>query len=200
MMELSELYTQPVLWAALAGMLVGVIGSVLPGLPGVPLVFLSALLYAFYTGFEVVGGWAVAVIGVFAAIALIADFIFTSYGARRFGASNWGTAGGAIGGLVGTVIGFFFLGVGALVGLLAGTVGGVFLGEYIRKERAKRRQPEGPATDAPSIPRQPEPGGDDFRRTSRAAGGVLVGYVVSSAVQGVLAVAGVGLFVLALFN
>ncbi|WP_119067319.1 DUF456 domain-containing protein [Rubrobacter indicoceani] len=196
-MELQELYTQPVLWAALAGMLVGVVGSVVPGLPGVPLVFLSALIYAYFTGFNVVGGWTVAVIGVFAAIALIADFIFTSYGARRFGASNWGTAGGAVGGLVGTVVGFLFLGVGALVGLLAGTIGGVFLGEYLRKERARRKAP---ATD--ENPEVVAPAGEtgDFRRTSRAAGGVLVGYVVSSVVQLALAVAGVGLFVFALFS
>ncbi|MBA2783094.1 MAG: hypothetical protein H0T74_09255, partial [Rubrobacteraceae bacterium] len=46
MMEFSELYTQPVLWIALVGMLLGVVGSVVPGLPGVPLVFLSALVYA----------------------------------------------------------------------------------------------------------------------------------------------------------
>lgn len=162
-----------------------------------PLVFLSALLYAYMTGFEVVGGWTVAVIGLFAALALAADFIFTSYGARRFGASNWGTAGGAIGGLVGTVIGFLFLGVGALVGLLAGTIGGVFLGEYLRKERAKRRPDAKDNSEAQAtLPRSD----DDFRRTSRAAGGVLVGYIVSSVVQLALAVAGVGLFVFAIFN
>src|SRR3712207_8957209 len=82
-------------------MLAGLAGSVLPGLPGVPLIFISGLVYAVVTDFEVVGGLTVALLGLFAAIALVLDFVATAYGARRFGASNWGTAGGSIGGIVG---------------------------------------------------------------------------------------------------
>lgn len=172
------------LWVTLLVMLVGLAGSVLPGLPGVPVIFLSALVYAYVRDFEPVGGGVLALLGLFAALALAADFIGTTYGARRFGASNWGTLGGAVGGIVGTLVGFLFLGIGSLFGLILGTVGGVFLGEYLRHRRS------GADTSDQA----------DWRRTSRAAGGVFVGYVISAVAQGVLGLAGVIVFVAALLS
>lgn len=180
-----EVPGDPLLWVTLLVMLVGLAGSVLPGLPGVPLIFLAALVYAWVTGFEIVGTGVVALLGLLAAVALVLDFFATAYGARRFGASGWGTAGGAIGGLVGALAGALFFGVGALFGLILGTVGGVFLGEYLRRQRAPSTAREGTRSD-------------DWRRTSRAAGGVLIGYAASAVVQGILGVLSVIIFVLAL--
>nr|MDQ3841323.1 DUF456 domain-containing protein [Actinomycetota bacterium] len=122
-----------------------------------------------------------------------ADFLGTAYGARRFGASNWGTAGGAIGGIVGTLAGALFFGVGALFGLLAGTIGGVFVGEYLRH----KRHGAAPATN-PDTPAMPS-GGRDWRGASRAAGGVLVGYLLSTVAQGLLGLLSMVVFILALF-
>jgi hypothetical protein len=178
----------------LIAMFVGLVGSVLPALPGVALIFISALVYAFSTGFEVVGGWVVALLGLFAALALVADFVGTSYGARRFGASNWGTAGGAIGGIVGALAGLLFLGIGSLFGLILGSVAGVFLGEYLRRRRhgIPAQGPDGPRV------RPARAEGDDWGRTGRAAGGVFVGYLIGAAAQGVLGLLSVIVFVLAL--
>lgn len=183
--------SEPILWITLVVMLVGLAGSVLPALPGVPLIFISALVYAYLTGFEYVGAVVLIFLGLFAAMAFVADFVATSYGARRFGASNWGTAGGAIGGLVGALIGALFLGVGAIFGLLIGSVGGVFLGEYLR-----RRSSTGDGTDEHRV--RPVRGGNDWRRTSRAAGGVLVGYLAGAVAQGILGLLSVAVFVIAL--
>ena len=185
-----EAANEPLLWITLAVMLVGLAGSVLPGLPGVPLIFLSALVYSILTDFEYVGVPLIALLGLFAAIALVLDFFATTYGARRFGASNWGTAGGAIGGIVGALAGALFFGIGALFGLILGTIGGVFLGEYL-----KRRGRE--TSGEPSLA-QPERW--DWRRASWAAGGVFVGYVVSAIVQGFLGLLSVIVFVLARLN
>ncbi|MCA3749529.1 MAG: DUF456 domain-containing protein [Rubrobacter sp.] len=175
--------SDPVLWLSLAAALVGLVGSVVPGLPGVPLIFLSALVYAYLTGFEVVGAPALVLLGVFAALALAADFVATAYGARRFGASRWGTAGGALGALLGTLLGALFLGVGAIPGLILGAVAGVFAGEHLRRRRGGA----------------PEEGRGGWRRTSRAAGGVLVGYVAGAVAQGLLALLSLAVFVAALF-
>jgi uncharacterized protein len=190
-----EAPNDPILWITLTVMLIGLVGSALPGLPGVPLIFISALVYAVVTDFEVVGGLTIALLGVFAAIALVLDFAATAYGARKFGASNWGTAGGAIGGIAGALVGALFLGIGALLGLLLGTIGGVFLGEYL-----KRREREAP--DHGEQPRvQPARSGrGDWQRASRAAGGVLIGYVASAIVEGLLGLLSVIVFVNALFN
>jgi uncharacterized protein YqgC (DUF456 family) len=186
----------PLLVVTLIIMLIGLAGSVLPGLPGVPLIFLSALVYAIATDFEVVGWLVISLLGVFATIALVADFFATTYGARRFGASGWGTAGGAIGGIVGALVGALFLGIGALFGLIFGTIGGVFLGEYL-KRRGDERSGE-PGGEQSRVRRARTERGD-WRRASRAAGGVFVGYLVSAVVQGILGLLSVIVFVLALF-
>ena len=187
-----EAPSEPILWITLAVMLVGLAGSVLPGLPGLPLIFISGLVYAIATDFEYVGGPTVALLGLFAVLALVLDFVATAYGARRFGASNWGTAGGAIGGMLGALVGALFLGVGALFGLVLGAIGGVFLGEYLKRRTAPRG-----AKEASPVLRF---GREDWRRTSRAAGGVLIGYVASAVVQGFLGLLSVIIFVVALFN
>jgi uncharacterized protein len=173
----------PLLALTIVLMLVGLIGSVVPGLPGVTLIFLSALLYAILTDFQTVGATILVILFIFAALAFLADFFATSYGARRFGASNWGTVGGAIGGIIGALAGLIFAGIGSLFGLIAGTIAGVFAGEYLRRERRGETE---------------EQEDSDWRRASRAAGGVIVGYLASAVVQGLLGLASVVVFVLAL--
>ena len=173
----------PLLALTLVLMFAGLLGSVLPGLPGVTLIFLSALVYAIITDFRTVGVAILVVLFIFAAIAFLADFVATSYGARRFGASNWGTVGGAVGGITGALIGLF-LGIGSLFGLILGTIAGVFIGEYLRRERQGDQQ-------------ETEPTQADWRRASRAAGGVLVGYLTAAVIQGLLGLASVVIFVLA---
>ena len=186
-----EVLNSPTLWISLAAMFVGLIGAVVPGLPGVPLIFLSALVYAYLTSFEVVGGWIVALLGLFALLALVADYVATTYGARRFGASWAGTIGGAVGGIVGTLAGLLFFGIGAFFGLIFGTIGGVFLGEYLRR---RDREPAEPKAEGSQTS-----GREDWQRASRAAGGVFVGYIASAIAQGILAVISVAVFVLAVF-
>jgi uncharacterized protein YqgC (DUF456 family) len=175
----------PLLALTLVMMFVGLLGSVLPGLPGVTLIFLSALVYAIITDFQTVGAAILVVLFVFAALAFVTDFVATSYGARRFGASNWGTVGGALGGIVGALAGLIFAGIGSLFGLIAGTIAGVFAGEYLRRQR---RGDEETQEDT------------DWRRASRAAGGVIVGYLASAVIQGLLGLTSIIIFLLAIFG
>ncbi len=175
----------PLLALTLVLMFVGLIGSVVPGLPGVTLIFLSALLYAILTDFQSVGTVVLVILFVLAALAFIADFFATTYGARRFGASNWGTVGGAVGGIAGALVGLLFLGIGSLFGLILGTIAGVFIGEYLRRERHGDQERENAASS-------------DWRRASRAAGGVMIGYLASAIAQGLLGLASIIIFVLAL--
>ena len=188
-------FSEPILWITLLVVLLGLLGTVLPGLPGVPLIFAATLVYAYVTGFEVVGVPVIVLLGLFALLAFVVDFLGTAYGARRFGASEWGTAGGAIGGLVGALAGALFFGIGALFGLLAGTIGGVFLGEYLRRRRRRPPATEDAHARVRSVRRARQ---GYWQRTSRAAGGVLVGYLVSAAAQVVVGLLSVILFVVAL--
>ncbi len=103
--------------------LVGLAGSVLPALPGTPLMFAGMLLVAWGTGFSTIGWGLLTVLGLLAALSLALDFVANLLGAKRAGASRLALAGAAIG----TVVGFFF----GLPGLVFGPFLGAFAGEYL---------------------------------------------------------------------
>lgn len=102
--------------AALAGVAVGVAGTVLPAVPGLPLVWLAIFLYALGTGFEPVGPAFVAASLAVTVAAEAGEHYGRALGARRFGASR----AGAWGAVAGAVAGFFFLPWGLLLGPFAG--------------------------------------------------------------------------------
>ena len=104
---------------ALLVMAVGLAGTVIPGIPGVLLVFAGVAGYGMLDGFEEFGaGWLV-LMGAIAAGATAFDFIAQPAVARRFGASKWGLIGAVAGMIVGLIVGGP---VGALLGPLVGAV------------------------------------------------------------------------------
>jgi uncharacterized protein YqgC (DUF456 family) len=114
-----------VLVVALLVMLVGVIGTVLPVIPGTVLIFLAACLYALVEGFHIVGWPTLVVLGVLTVVATTADIWASSVGAKMGGASGWSVVAGLVGGLVGFVL-------FTLPGAIAGAILGVLLTEIIR--------------------------------------------------------------------
>lgn len=106
-------------------MFVGLLGTVLPVLPGTILILLGALLYAVLEGFQSVGWPTLLVLTVLAVVATTADIWVGGLGARAGGASGWSILTGLLGGLVGLI---FF----SLPGAIAGTILGVLIGEMVR--------------------------------------------------------------------
>lgn len=106
-------------------MLVGLIGTVVPVIPGTILIFLAGLLYALVEGFRTVGWPTLLVLGVLTLVATTADLWASSIGAKLGGASGWSVVAGLLGGLVGFV-------VFSLPGAIIGAVLGVLLVEMIR--------------------------------------------------------------------
>ena len=106
-------------------MLVGLIGTVLPIIPGTILIFAGALLYALVDGFQVVGWPTLVVLGILAAVATTADLWASSIGAKIGGASGWSVVIGMLAGLVGFV-------VFTLPGAIIGAILGVLLTEIVR--------------------------------------------------------------------
>jgi len=107
----------------LSGMLIlaGIAGTVIPVLPGVPLVFAGMLLAAWADHFQHIGAFTLTILGVLCVFALLIDFAAGLLGAKRVGASTralWGAS-------LGTLIGLFF----GLPGLLLGPFLGAALGE-----------------------------------------------------------------------
>ncbi|MBC7105138.1 MAG: DUF456 domain-containing protein [Firmicutes bacterium] len=125
----------------------GLAGTVLPALPGAPLILLGMVVYGLFTGFAGLtwgffAGQAAAV-----ALTFLIDYLAGAWGVRRYGGSKaalWGSVAGMICGVLafgpaGLILGPFLgaflgellagrspsralhVGVGSLVGLLGGT-------------------------------------------------------------------------------
>lgn len=105
--------------------LIGLLGTVLPLLPGLPLLACGLVLLAWVGDFQVVGGLALTVIIVLAVLGMLADFVASLIGAKTVGASRqalWGACWGSVFGLV-----------FGMVGLFVGPLLGAFLGELMAR-------------------------------------------------------------------
>lgn len=113
------------IYYVLAGALVlaGVVGTVLPALPGVPLVFAGMALAAWAGDFQIVGVGMLVLLGLLTVLSLAIDFLAAALGAKRVGASRLAL----LGAVVGTFAGVFF----GPLGLLAGPFVGALVGELI---------------------------------------------------------------------
>ena len=78
-----------VLTVTLFFMLVGLIGIVLPIIPGTIVIFAAALIYAFLDGFQAIGWPTLVVLGLLTLVATTADIWASSVGAKLGGASGW---------------------------------------------------------------------------------------------------------------
>lgn len=116
---MSEIANTLILILVFVLMAVGVIGTVLPVLPGTILILLGALVYALAEGFQSIGWPTLVILGLLTALATSADIWASSVGARVGGASGWSVLLGLAGGLVGLV---FFSLPGAVIGALLGVL------------------------------------------------------------------------------
>lgn len=98
---------------------VGLLGTILPALPGIPLVFIGMLLAAWAGDFSEISVLTVVILGILSAIALLADFIASAFGTKIAGASVWAFVGAGIGALLGLFFGLIGLLVGPFVGAVA---------------------------------------------------------------------------------
>ena len=104
-------------------LVVGLAGSLLPLLPGTPLILAAALLHALVTDFSPIGIGRLLVLAGLTALAYGLEYVAGAVGVKRFGGSVWAV----IGALAGAVVGLFFGPLGLLVGPVVGAVGGELL-------------------------------------------------------------------------
>jgi uncharacterized protein len=116
--------------AALALVIVGLVGTVMPALPGVVLVFAGVLLAAWIDGFARIGWPIVVVCGVLTVVAFVLDYAAALMGAKRVQASRDAIIGAAVGTVAGLAMG--------LVGVLFMPLVGAAVGEYIANRDQKR--------------------------------------------------------------
>jgi uncharacterized protein YqgC (DUF456 family) len=154
---------------SVAFMLVGLVGIIIPILPGMLLIWLSVLAFAVVEGFKSVDWITFSILTAIALVVGTADIWMSLLGAKTGGASGRSMIFGA----AGSILGFIFLGplfppLGSLFGGAIGYAAGVLLGQY-HKYR-------------------------DWRMAAKAAVGGLAGWGVSTAIQ-----LGGGILIIALF-
>lgn len=162
------------LWWTLAVALVltGLAGTVLPVLPGTVLVLAGLFVGAWIDGFTRVGGWALGVIALLGLLAWATDYVAALFGARKVGASRWALIGAALGTVVGLLMG--------LVGVLFMPFVGAVAGElYALRHRSGALQG---ATTAQAL---------------KVGTATWIGMLVGTAVKIALAFVMVGVFVVA---
>lgn len=127
---------------------VGIIGTVLPMLPGAPLIWLGMLIYGLFVKFDNLSWLFFVGQGLAVALVFLIDYLSGVVGARHYGGSKaaiWGSVLGSLLGIlllgpfglifgpfIGAVAGEFYrkndldqaihVGVGTLIGFLGGTV------------------------------------------------------------------------------
>ncbi len=113
---------------AIALMAVGLIGTVLPAVPGAIIILAAAVIHQIMLGTEKsLGWWNIAALVLLTLLSYALEFASGYFGAKRFGATKWG----AFGAMIGAIAGLFF----PFPGLIIGPVVGAITGELVAGKR-----------------------------------------------------------------
>jgi uncharacterized protein YqgC (DUF456 family) len=98
--------------------ILGLVGTLVPVLPGLLLVFLGLVLWAWTKNFQSIPTGTIEILALLTALGFVLDFLAGAWGAKAGGASKkaiWGSVWGGI-------IGIFFGPVGLILGPMLGAV------------------------------------------------------------------------------
>jgi uncharacterized protein YqgC (DUF456 family) len=157
-------------WLLIAVMVVGVIGSVVPAIPGSSLILIAVIAWGIISSSFAAIKIPLLVTGIVLILSMGVDFLAGYLGAKQAGASKWGQ----IGALVGLFLGIFGLLPalpfgGPLLGMLIGPLLGAIVGEYIYQR--------------------------NLGAAVKAGIGITVGTLVGNLIQGVLAISALITFI-----
>ncbi|MEJ1934947.1 DUF456 family protein [Nostoc sp. NIES-2111] len=155
----------------MAVMLVGIVGAVVPAIPGTSLILIAIIIWGIVSSSFAAIKIPLIVTVIVLILSIGVDFLAGYLGAKQAGASKWGQ----IGAFVGLLLGFFGLLPalpfgGPLLGILFGPLLGAIVGEYIYRK--------------------------EFWLAVKAGIGIVVGTLIGNLIQGVLAIAAVAVFLL----
>jgi len=136
--------------------LIGIIGSILPGLPGPPISYLGILLIH-WTRFAQYSGKMLAIWAIIVLIVAVLDYVVPVWGTRRYGGTKAGVRGSTIGLIIGVIL-LPMLGIVLGPFGIFGILGGPFLGAWIGERSA----------------------GQDSQKALRAAFGSFIGFLAGT--------------------
>lgn len=107
-------------------LLVGIIGCIVPGLPGVPLAYLG-LLCAHWTERAQLSWQELVIWAAITIFVTVLDYIVPAWGTKQLGGTKWGVWGS----IIGLLVGLFF----GIKGIIIGPFVGAVLGELLYFKR-----------------------------------------------------------------
>ncbi|WP_017652062.1 DUF456 domain-containing protein [Fortiea contorta] len=155
----------------IALMIVGIIGAVVPAIPGTSLILIGVIIWGVVSGSFAAIKTPLIVTVIVLLLSIGVDFLAGYLGAKQAGASKWGQ----IGAVVGLVLGFFGLLPalpfgGPLLGILLGPLLGAIIGEYLYQKQ--------------------------IQLAVKAGIGIVVGTLIGNLIQGLFAISAVAVFIL----
>ena len=113
-------------------MLVGIIGCIIPSLPGVPVAY--AGLWIAQATDRIDFGWKMLLIwGIVTIVVSVLDYVVPAWGTKKFGGTKYGVWGSTIG----VFVGLFFGAIGVIAGPLIGAILGELIGGKEVREALK---------------------------------------------------------------
>lgn len=110
---------------AIVFLIIGVIGCLVPVLPGPPLSF-AGILILHFTSFAEFRTELLIILGIIAIVVAVFDYVVPIWGTKKFGGTKYGIRGATIG----LLVGLFFGPPGIIIGPFLGAV----IGELIYKD------------------------------------------------------------------
>ena len=169
-MDITTIY-----WIVLGIMGLGVIGAIIPGLPGSSIILVAILGWSIATGFAGIG---LPLILVFAVLILSAgvEYIALYFGVKQAGGSKWCQYGAIIGMVMGFVglLPALPLG-GPLIGVLVGAVVGAFIGEYLYRSNLESQA--------------------RIQQAFKASAGIVIASIIGNIIEALLAALAVVIFI-----
>lgn len=169
-MDIITLY-----YIVLALMGIGIVGAIIPGLPGSSIILAAIAIWSIATKFAGVG-WSLILVFLVLILSAGVEYLALYLGAKQVGASKWSQRG-AIAGMVLGFLGFIPalpLG-GPIFGILFGAIIGAFVGEYLYR------------TDLESSAR--------IKQAFKVSLGVVVGSIIGNVIEALLAAIAVAIFI-----
>lgn len=105
--------------------IIGILGAIIPVLPGTILSYIGFLCVYFVNGSSI-STLQLVICGIISVAVIVLDYILPGYFSKLFGGTKYGITGATIG----TIVGMFF----GIVGIIIGPFIGAFIGEMIGKQ------------------------------------------------------------------
>ena len=130
-MSFAEILTQStVLYITIVLMLIGLVFTLIPPIPGTLVIWVAALFYGWSLGWETLGWLTLALLTFLMIVGIAADVLAGHFGAKIGGASCLSVAvGGVLGLALGIAAGFSGIPPLSCIGGLVGSMGGILLME-----------------------------------------------------------------------